>query len=147
MPAIPRQYAEDFQNEPNVRWPHVLVARYIGRLPDSMCEQPYSMTLQIDAVDSTSDSRAKLSGHIEYAASPAFYTMHDYDAYIDMSNRKVVISEVGETEEPFTFRGRLSENGRLIDLTATWGNHKRSEPFHLAHEEVVAHYIANHDEA
>ena len=106
------------------------------------------MTAQFETVEPASATRAKLRGHIEFATSPgAFYTMHDFEGEVRLDSRNIVFTETkGDPDERFTFGGHISENGRLIALTATWGADNRSDPFYLVHEDVVERYIQEHDE-
>lgn len=107
-------------------------------MPDSMCEQLYVMTVQIDSAETGDSGAMKLRGHIEYLPNVNLCTMHLFVGEIDSVSRRLAIYETEwNPEDRFSFLGVLSENGRAMSITAYWGGNNRSEGFSLIHESVI----------
>jgi hypothetical protein len=142
MPKDPDKIVEQLPNDAGVTPRDLLHGCFMGGLPANMCEEPYLLTAEIDAIEPTSVSEAALRGMFSYATNPTLCYQIEFTGTVNFASGELSIAEKrAKPEEEFTYSGRLSANGRVIHLRAYQSDGFESEPFYLIHEASIEHLM------
>jgi len=128
----PHQRAALIPNDPGVRWPHFLRARFTG--PLSHTKRDASLAIVVQAIAQQSQEHADLRGLVEVSSRSSLPVVFEFAGVLNPETREISIRQ---TQPDKTYDGQISENGRVMTLREAG----HSKPIHLVHEETLAQLV------
>ena len=128
------------QNPPGTTWRDFISARFIGRIPDNICEAPAMLVIHNTLATPKSDTEATVSGFFEYSTDPHAAQLGGLDGVINLVTRQFTFSDRSPTD-PWTFSGTISPNGRVWEVALVFEDGYTSDTFSLIHEDTFGEFM------
>ncbi len=137
--------AEAIINPPSVSWRELFLSRFIGRLPQSAAEVTTALVIEPETLAPGPDGELAVSGFFERATDPMFASLGGLLGTLDPATRLFTFLDQSPND-PFTFTGQLSANGRVMHVILS-GENFVTESFPLIHEDTLAEIVPPDDQA